>query len=61
MNKTNKDYKLWSDLCAELLSIENEIEFRKQNNLDITELTERSKQINQQLEGLKGNERSKNE
>lgn len=61
MNKTNKDYKLWSSLCAELLSIENEIEFRKQHELDIGELTERSKQINQQLEDLKSHERNKNE
>lgn len=45
-------------LCSELLSIENEMEFRKENNLATDELEARKKAINTQLARIKKRERS---
>ena len=40
-------------LCAELLSIENELEFRKEQNLNVDDLLKRKKEINKRLKYLK--------
>jgi hypothetical protein len=47
--KTNE----WHALCSELLAIENELEFRKETNLDTESLIKRKKEINQRLKYLK--------
>ena len=47
--KTNE----WHALCLELLAIENELEFRKETNLDTESLIKRKKEINQRLKYLK--------
>jgi len=43
----------WHALCLELLAIENELEFRKETNLDTESLIKRKKEINQRLKYLK--------
>lgn len=43
----------WRALCLELLAIENELEFRKETNLDTESLIKRKKEINQRLKYLK--------
>jgi len=45
-------------LCSELLSIENELEFRKENGLKTDDLETRKKEINRQLAGLRKREQS---
>lgn len=42
-----------NNLCAELFSIENELEFRKEHNLTVDDLIKKQKDINRKLSGLR--------